>query len=249
MASSCPKCGEKIGDDALFCDECGTPVDAISGYRYREGQSDFDTTKTVIEDTNCGKHQYDKTPNFESDCHDFVLRWNQGTSQFIDGIGSSFKFEIVPRSERAKQASEFKMFIKFPGEQYYSEQNLNFISITRPVQLNVNYRPESGKVGVNQATELYFSYTLCSETFWFTKQLSIDVYPSNQSTDNVIENFNIRIDSIHQEGKAGDPALSLFDNLKLDTNVKLDQLLTQLKESPDLWSDLGLIKSKPLDAV
>ena len=249
MAMRCPKCGEKVEEDALFCDECGSPVDAISGETNRGEYHHLNNNNTDIEYNNGDNHKFDKTIPVENDCRDFVLRWNQGTSQFIDGVGSSFLFEIVPRSDRAKHASEFKMFLRFPGDQDYSVQNLHFVSITRPVQVSVNYRPEAGKVGVNQATELYFSYTLGSETYWFTKQLSIDVYPSNQSTDRVIENFNIRIDSIHQEGKAGDPTLSLFDNLKLDNSVNLDQVLNQLKDSSDLWFDLELIKSKPLDAV
>ena len=178
-----------------------------------------------------------------SDCQNFIFRWNQTTSQFIGGIGSSLQFELSPKSKQAGAASDFKMFLKFPGDPDYTEQKLQYVTISRAVQVSVNYRPTDGLVGVNQATELYFSYKIDGQDHWFSKQLAIDIYPSNQNPDKVIENFNIRIDSIHQEGKAGDPNLSLFDNLKLENNVQLDELLNKLKDSAPLWSELELIKS------
>jgi len=178
-----------------------------------------------------------------SDCKEFKIDWNQGTSQFISGIGSSLEFEVTPINSSASHATDFKMFLKFPNEQELTEQKLQYVSISRPVKINVNYRPAETLIGVNQAVELYFSYVINGKENWFTKQLSIDIYPSNQATDKVIENFNIRIDSIHQEGKAGDPNLSLFENLKLDSSTKIEELLKELKNSDALWDEIEFIQS------
>jgi len=179
-----------------------------------------------------------------SDCADFTIRWNQGASMFLAGTGTSLEFEIVPL-EGSDLCSDFRLFTKAPGESQYSENALQFISITRPVPVNINYRPTADCVGVNQTVDFFFSYTKNGKAQWYSTHLPIDVYSAGESSDKIIENVNIKIDSITQEGKAGESHLNMLSNLT-GSSKSSDELLRQIKDSGNLWIALIMIQSKPL---
>ena len=182
--------------------------------------------------------------HFASDCTDFRLRWNQGASMFLAGTGTSLEFEIIPQ-QHGEMCSDFRLFLKSPGDKYYAKHTLQYVSITRPVPVSLNFRPTSEHVGVNQSLELLFAYTLNDEQVYFSNQFQVDVYPAEASADKIIENVNIKIDSITQEGKAGESQLNILNDLTHNPLSSLE-LLRQIKESGTLWINVALIRSKPL---
>jgi len=265
MTIICHNCGEKLDNEAVFCSECGNRIEqtakATSSQLLAHGsqltaenpaetcrisnvEQGKDSSRPVADSRIESRPSMSDKPETTNSA--FKVSWNQGGSLFIAGVGSSLEFEISPQSDTSSNATNFRMLLKLPGETQFTEQKLQYISITKPVKVNVNYRPDESFIGVNQAIELHFTYTSGGQEHWLSAQLPVDIYPSNQTTDKVIENFNIRIDSIHQEGKAGDPNLSILDNLKLDKNVELNDLLKKLKDSNSLWATIELIRSHAL---
>jgi len=181
-----------------------------------------------------------------SDCDDFTIRWNRGASMFLAGTGTSLEFEIIP-SNKGNKCSNFHLYLKSPGESGYTETALQCVSIARTLAVKLNFRPTVDHIGVNQSTDLLFKYTKNGKEEWFSSQLSVDIYPRGESADKIIENVNIKIDSITQEGKAGESQLNMLNGLTSSSNSS-DDLLRKIKESGALWMDLAMVRTRKLGA-
>jgi len=159
-STASPSIGDSaVGGDVIIPD---SDIESNAPYSEQEQQDVFEGPETQplspekIANTDELEEPATSAQCQESDCRDFKIRWNQGASLFIAGVGSSLEFELTPIS--SVNATNFKMFLKFPGNTSYTEQKLNFLSVSRPMNVVVNYRPDENLTGVNQAVELYFSY-------------------------------------------------------------------------------------------
>lgn len=223
----CPECESSVGDDDIICVSCGA-----------------DLQKNSKVDSACAL----QNSVIRSDCAEFKCEWNQGSSIFIADTTSSLSFRFTPVLPSADSATKFQLFLKFPGDSSFTEYPLRFARLPAPREVYVNYRPSVNNIGSDQAVDFYFSYELSGEKVCFAQQIKIDVYAQNISRNKVLENLNISIGDIKQEGYGGDPSLD-FNLLKdiYHRGSSLNELLDSLKKS-DLWSEMMLFRAIPITA-
>jgi hypothetical protein len=186
-------------------------------------------------------------PITNSDCEHFRIDWNQSTSVFRAGMSSSLQFKITPLNKSAKIATNFTLYLRYPGDTSYTEEGLHFATIKSSKAITINYSPQLNTTGADLGVDFYFVYKLNDEEFWFTDQLLIDIYPSSESKTSILENVSIKIENLTQTAdKAADNKLSLFDGLQNKSDKSKDELLESLKNSDTAWLELELSSAVPL---
>ena len=190
----------------------------------------------------------DKEPStdkqIKSDCSEFSVCIDLSSTIFISGIASSLQLRLSPLSYKAKDCTDFVIYIKLPNEEKIKQQPINYETIDKPTPIGVNYLPSTDLMGINQVVEFFFSYKLKGETKTFFSPINIDIFSSNQNSGALIENINIKIDKIHQEGKAGTSTLNLIDDLANKNNDDINAILKEFKSQKTLWRILPLHTSK-----
>lgn len=119
----------------------------------------------------------------------------------------------MPQSAHSSECSNFRFALKLPGEHSFIIDCLPMNHIHSTLTRSINYIPPSCSIGVNQAVDLYFIYELNENTYCFYQQIHIDIYPSKDNRNKILENLTVNIGSISQEGKAGDPRISFLENI------------------------------------
>ena len=253
----CPKCKELIDSAEAFCSNCG----AETGVSIADIQT-AESTRIKVDPVDClFKTSVDiKIPELDnkrfenlkaedvcSDCKEFHIEWNKGTSIFFSGIASSLQFKIRPVGDLAKQSISFRILLRYPGNDGLIEDKFPMQCITREISRNINFLP-IGNIGVNQSVEFYFTYKLNDREHWYFQQLPIDIHSSEEPKDKILDNLTINIGSIVQEGKAGDPRISFLENLKRSA-TSINDILEKLKTSNHYWTHLDLFNAdEPDDA-
>jgi pSer/pThr/pTyr-binding forkhead associated (FHA) protein len=250
----CIKCYNLVDDGEEFCSECGTKINVDTSNADVNSEQHFSENTKVQECNTLSAEKLNEnatsTPTYSeiqsSDCEHFKIEWNKGASVFMTNAMSSLQFRISPLVHEAYSANDFKLFVRFPGENKFSDNNIRFSNIsTSRRSVNINYKPKTGNIGANQVVDIHFSYRLNNESLCYEQQIFIDIYPDSAPSNKMLENLTIKIGEITQEGKAGDPSLNLLNGLYQNKNEYFDQL--EKLKSAELWISLQLFQAIPLE--
>ncbi len=268
MSKKCPECGEIYPDDINFCEECGpvewesvsshqssvsTPVSSHQSSVSTPVSSQQSSVSTPVSSQQSPVSSEtppitnNQLPITNSDCEHFCIDWNQSTSVFRAGMSSSLQFKITPLNKSAKTATEVILYLRYPGNNSYTKENLNFDTIKSSKTITINYSPQLNTIGADLGVDFYLVYKLNDKVFWFTDQLLIDIYPPGESNQSILENVSIKIENLTQNAdKASDNKLSLLDGLQNKSAKTADEYLDALKKSDSAWLELELSSAIPL---
>ncbi|MEA2012298.1 MAG: zinc ribbon domain-containing protein [Verrucomicrobiota bacterium] len=262
MSFKCPECSEILSEDALFCSECGTKVENNDSHIEQGPQkSDFNEdsndalseskTLKISEESICGiinrneeKVIEEVDTNLDSDCEDFSLEWNAGSSVFIEKNMAALQFRIIPKSPNAKNAENFKLILELPDGSF-KEAHIRYSRISSKREIKVNYRPKAGSKGAEQSAWVYFIYELEKEEKCFSEQIEIEVHPENEDAGKLFENMSINIGDITSQKAGGDIRLPILDELKKNKqDISSIELFKELRKS-SLWQEVALCLAEP----
>jgi len=254
MAITCPQCYELLDDNSIFCEFCGSELNAQNQENRdlrqlkQELKIDVATSFNMLDQTGIETEVVlEEEPSNPintptGDCTHFSLQFNIGSAAFIAGTTGSFQFKIIPEDELALKAKNITTILKYQNN-IISTFNQKALLSMRTRVVGIAYSPAEDCSYIEVPVDIEFSYILQNKLYTYSQQIFMDVYPKNENPKKVFENLQnltikIQQEGAKQAGTQGKQNVNLFDTITTP-NSPIKEMISQIKQS-ECWQNLYL---------